>query len=195
MPSHLSFYRYGRRGYRRGRLRFGLSALGTCGLWRAVVAVFRSGLCVRLFRCVLGCGFGQSLRQSAIAKPAHCLRFMPSLAPATSLRSSLRSRHSTQHHARQARLRPVAVFPTRHRPPSAHALPPLHSSSCNAPVNSQVCIFKDKARPAPFAIFSLNFANLCNDTLRKDNSLLSPCLSHAHCCFVAGAAVEGVICQ
>ena len=108
-----------------GRLRSGLSALGTCVLWRAVVAVFRSGLSVRLFRCVLGCGFGQSLRQSAIAKPAHCLRFMPSLAPATSLRSSLRSRHSTQHHARHARLRPVATFPTLHRPSSAHALPPL----------------------------------------------------------------------
>ena len=45
---------------------------GACVLWRAVVAVFRSGLCVRLFRCVLGCGFGQSLRQSAIAKPAQC---------------------------------------------------------------------------------------------------------------------------
>lgn len=134
------------------QFRSSLFALGTCVLWRAVVAVFRSGLCVCLFRCVLGCGFGQSLRQSAIAKPAQCLRFMPSLAPVTSLRSSLRSRHSTQHQARHARLRPVAAFPTLHRPPSAHALPSLQFLLVSTvPVNAEVRIFKDKARPAPFA--------------------------------------------
>ena len=119
-------------------------------LWRAVVAVFRSGLCVRLFRCVLGCGFGQSLRQSAIAKPAQCLRFMPSLAPVTSLRSSLRSRHSTQHHARHARLRPVAAFPTLHRPPSAHALPPLLSSSCERPNKRRSAHFSILGTPCTF---------------------------------------------
>ena len=39
----------------------------------------------------------------------------------TTLRSSLRSRHSTQHHARHAQLRPVVSFPTLHRLQSLRA--------------------------------------------------------------------------
>ena len=78
---------------------------------------------------------------------------------ATTLRSSLRSRHSTQHHARQTRLRPVTAFPTLHRHlPHTRC---LHYSfySCHAPINTEVCIFQYvESPPRTYANFSQHFA-------------------------------------
>ena len=48
-------------------------------------------------------------------------------------------------------------------PPAFYlALPSLHAPSCNAPVNSEVRIFKDKARPAPFAYFR-SLSQICKN--------------------------------
>lgn len=65
---------------------------------------------------------------SVPATPHSTMPAMPNCAP------SLRSQHST------------ACNP--------FALPPLLSPSCNVPMNSQVRIFKDEARPAPFSTLS-----------------------------------------
>lgn len=46
-----------------------------------VPAVFRSGLCVPLYRCVVVSPLGSRYSKAPIAKPAQCFRFMPSSFP------------------------------------------------------------------------------------------------------------------
>ena len=66
----------------------------------------------------------------------------------------LHARHSTQPPRRKLKKARGSLRSLHSTPCNPFALPPLCFCSCNAPVNAEVRIFKDKARPAPFAIFA-----------------------------------------